>query len=145
MNEDKGAAHLLEMLTLGVLVHIWRRNSMSRSEGGLIFLKTVVKFSWIWSELRYHTFLLFSLKNVILSYSGRAQKFWASYETEFQRASSTILFIHTLSKKHWGRKDNLGRVLANCNSSEPKAGTVSAFISMGLLDKVVMFDLHGIA
>ena len=61
------------------------------------------------------------------------------------RTSGTQILIHTLSKKHCGRKDNLGRVLANCNFSEPKAGTVSAFISMGLLDKLVMFDLHVIA
>ena len=137
---DEEVAHLLEMLTLGVLVHIWWRDTMSRSESGLIVLQSV----WfpVNQNNRHLTFLLFSLKNVILSYSGRAQKFWASYQTEFSRASSTI---NTLSKKHCGRKDNLGRVLANCSFSEPKADTVSAFISMGLLDKLVMFDLHGIA
>ena len=51
-------------------------------------------------------------------------------------------YIHTLSKKHCGRKDNLGRELVNCNFSEPRAGTVSALISMGLLDNDFKKDLQ---
>ena len=43
--------------------------------------------------------------------------------------------LFTLSKKHCGRKDNLGRLVANCNFSEPNADTVSPLISIGLLEK----------
>ena len=71
------------MPAFGVLVNVGRRNGMGGSEIGLIILK-VGGFTLYNSRNGWLvTFLLFSLKNVILSYSGRAQKFWASYQKGF--------------------------------------------------------------
>ena len=127
------------MPAFGVLVNMGRRYGMGGSKIGLIILK-VSAFTLYNSRNGWLvTFLLFSLKNVILSYSGRAQKFWASYQKEFWRRKFN--FLRTLSKKHCGRKDNLGRVFAKFNFSESRAGTVSSLISIGLLEKVVLVKI----
>ena len=129
--------NLFKMPAFGVLVNVGRRYGMGGSEIGFIILK-VGAFTLYNSRNGWLvTFLLFSLKNVILSYSGRAQKFWASYQNGFWRHDK-FNFIRTLSKKHCGRKDNLGRVFAKFNFSESRAGTVSSLISIGLLEKVVL-------
>ena len=63
-------------------------------------------FAGITYLMKMFTFLLFSLKKVIWSYSGRAQKFWASYISE--KGWQGQIMINYLIKKALRKKWELG-------------------------------------
>ena len=61
------------MLTLGVLVHIWGRNAMSRSESGLIILKKGVHV-WMWSKQKISHLFAFLTEECHLIILGKGPK-----------------------------------------------------------------------